>query len=55
MLALLSMMRRASLVLTMHGAGMIHQVFMPFGAAAVIEVFQPRMFYGTGHRQPHYG
>ena len=48
LLALLTTMRRASLVVTIHGAGMINQVFMPVGAAAVIEAFQPRMVYGTG-------
>merc|ERR1740130_500676 len=41
-------MRRASLIITIHGAGMINQVFMPVGTAAVIEAFQPRMVYGTG-------
>ena len=34
--------------MTIHGAGMINQVFMPVGTAAVIEAFQPRMVYGTG-------
>ena len=46
--ALLAAMRRASLVVTIHGAGMINMAFMPVGYGAVIEAFQPRMIYGTG-------
>ena len=48
LLSLLASMRRASLAVAIHGAGMINQVFMPVGVGAVIEAFQPHMFYGTG-------
>ena len=44
---LLAAMRRAALLVVVHGAGMVNQIFMRH-RAAVIEAFPPKFLYGTG-------
>ena len=44
----LALMRRSSLLVCVHGAGMINQIFMPLGRAAVVEAFLPSQGYNTG-------
>ena len=50
---LLPLLRRASLLVCVHGAGMINQAFMPLRRAAVIEAFLPSAGYNTGVQLSH--
>ena len=47
--SLMARLSRTSLLVTMHGAAMINQVFLPLDASAcVLEIFPPGMAYPTG-------
>ena len=46
--SMLAMLRSCSLLVTVHGAGMVNQLFLRPNRAAVIEAFPPGMLYGTG-------
>jgi len=50
---LLALMRRSSLLVCVHGAGMINQIFMPPARAAVVEAFLPSQGYNTGAHLSH--
>lgn len=45
---LVALLRTASILITIHGAGMINQIFLPLRRAAVVEAFLPHMIYTTG-------